>query len=87
MSATDINSANAALQAALVNPDPQIALTLANSLWMHLSDNPVVPAFTQVNRPITARRSGIWRARPNPQVFFGKVCRSRIAQIDAALLQ
>ena len=49
LSATDVNEANAALQASLVNPDPAIALTLANSLWMHLGDNPVLPSFTQVN--------------------------------------
>jgi len=50
LSLTDLNGENAALQAALVNPDPEIALTLANSLWIHLSDNPVLPAFTEVNQ-------------------------------------
>jgi serine protease inhibitor len=49
LSVADVNSDNAALQAALVNPDPQIALTIANSLWMHLSSNSVLPSFTQVN--------------------------------------
>ena len=49
LSVTDVNDANAALQAALVNPDPQIALTVANSLWMHLGSNSVLSLFTQIN--------------------------------------
>jgi len=49
LSVADVNSDNAALQAALVDPDPEIALTIANSLWMHLSNNSVLPSFTQVN--------------------------------------
>jgi serpin B len=49
LTVADVNSDNAALQAALVNPDPEIALTVANSLWMHLSSNSVLPSFTQVN--------------------------------------
>ena len=49
MSVADVNNENAALQAALVNPDPKIALTVASSLWMHLSSNSVLPAFTQAN--------------------------------------
>jgi serpin B len=49
LSVADVNSDNAALQAALVNPDPEIALTVANSLWMHLSSNSVLPSFTQAN--------------------------------------
>jgi len=65
MSAIDINSANAALQAALVNPDPQIALTLANSLWMHLSDNPVLPAFTQVNETYYGAQIGDLAGAPD----------------------
>lgn len=45
-----INADNAALQASLLNPDPQVHLALANSLWMHLAQNPVSTAFTQVNQ-------------------------------------
>ena len=48
-SIASINTANAALQAALINPDPNITLTAANSLWMHLAENSVQPAFTQTN--------------------------------------
>ena len=65
MSAIDMNDANAALQAALVNPDPQIALTLANSLWMHLSDNAVLPAFTQVNKTYYGAQIGDLAGAPD----------------------
>jgi serine protease inhibitor len=36
MSLQEINSGNAVLKAALENPDPQVQLTIANSLWAHL---------------------------------------------------
>ena len=49
LTAQEINNANAALQASLINPDSQVHLTIANSLWMHLSHNPVLPSFTQTN--------------------------------------
>ena len=45
-----LNGDNAALEASLVNPDPDVQITLANSLWMHLSNNPVLPSFTQLNQ-------------------------------------
>jgi serine protease inhibitor len=44
-----LNSDNAALQASLLNPDPKVQLTIANSLWMHLSNNPVSASFTQAD--------------------------------------
>jgi serine protease inhibitor len=45
-----LNDDNAALQASLLHPDPQTTLTLANSLWMHLDDNPVLPSFISINQ-------------------------------------
>jgi serpin B len=45
-----LNSDNAALQASLLDPDPDVQITLANSLWMHLSDTPVLPGFIQLNQ-------------------------------------
>jgi hypothetical protein len=45
----DLNAANAALQGSLVDPDPDVQLVIANSLWMHLNDNPVLPSFTQTD--------------------------------------
>jgi serine protease inhibitor len=49
LSLDQVNNDNAALQAALLNPDSEVQLNLANSLWMHLSDNPVLASFTQAN--------------------------------------
>lgn len=49
LNAADINSANAALEASLINPDPKVQITVANSLWMHLAANPVSNAFIQTD--------------------------------------
>jgi serpin B len=50
MSTQDLNNGNAALQGSLLNPDPQVNLTIANSLWMHLDMNSVPAAFTQMDQ-------------------------------------
>jgi len=50
LSTQDLNSDNAALQGSLLNPDPQVNLTIANSLWMHLDTNSVPAAFTQMDQ-------------------------------------
>jgi serine protease inhibitor len=50
LSTSDLNNDNAALQGSLMNPDPQVILTIANSLWMHLDTNPVPAAFTQMDQ-------------------------------------
>jgi serine protease inhibitor len=50
MSLQTLNEANAALQGSLLNPDPQVQLTIANSLWTHLGVNSVSPAFTQMDQ-------------------------------------
>jgi serine protease inhibitor len=50
LSAQDLNDDNAALQGSLLNPDPQVQLTIANSLWMHLDTNTVPAAFTQMDQ-------------------------------------
>jgi serine protease inhibitor len=49
LSTQDLNNDNAALQASLINPDPVVQLVIANSLWMHLTDNAVSPSFTQMD--------------------------------------
>ena len=49
LAAPQVDSDNAALQAALIDPDPEVQLTIANSLWMHLDENAVNPGFTQIN--------------------------------------
>jgi serpin B len=50
MSMQDLNNGNAALQASLMNPDPHVQLDIANSLWMHLAINAVLPSFTQMDQ-------------------------------------
>ena len=50
VSTQDLNNDNAALQGSLLNPDPQVTLTIANSLWMHLDMNPVPATFTQMDQ-------------------------------------
>lgn len=53
-----VDQDNAALQAALINPDPNVQLTMANSLWMHLSENPVLPSFVSTNETYYAADIG-----------------------------
>jgi serine protease inhibitor len=58
LTASEVDVANAALQASLINPDPDVQMTIANSLWMHLSDNPVLLSFTQINQTYYAAQIG-----------------------------
>lgn len=46
----DLNNDNAALQGSLLNTDPQVRLTIANSLWMHPGPLAVPAAFTEVDQ-------------------------------------
>jgi serine protease inhibitor len=50
LSTADLNNDNAALQGSLMNPDPQVQLTIANSLWRHLGAASVPAAFTQMDQ-------------------------------------
>jgi serine protease inhibitor len=50
LSTQDLNNDNAALQGSLMNPDPQVQLTIANSLWLHLGMTSVPAAFTQMDQ-------------------------------------
>ena len=50
LSTADLNSDNAALEAALLDPDAHVQLTIANSLWMHLSANPVSTSFVDADQ-------------------------------------
>ena len=45
-----VNDGNAALQASLIDADPQVQLQIANSLWIHQSQDAVLPAFTQMDQ-------------------------------------
>jgi serine protease inhibitor len=49
LSLSDMNSANAALQASLLTADPLVKLILANSLWTQSSDSTVLASFTQAD--------------------------------------
>jgi serine protease inhibitor len=49
LSTAALNDDDAALQASLMNPDPKVQLTIANSLWTHLSENPLLASFTKTN--------------------------------------
>lgn len=50
ISTQDLNNDNAALQGSLLNPDPQVQLTIANSLWLHMNKEAVLPSFTQMDQ-------------------------------------
>jgi serine protease inhibitor len=53
MSTQTLNNDNAALLASLIDADPQVQITLANSLWVHLTGdnaNTVLPSFTQMDQ-------------------------------------
>ena len=47
---SQLNNDNAALLAALLDPDPQVTLTIANSLWVPLSGATVSPTFASADQ-------------------------------------
>ena len=55
----------AALQAALIHPDPRVQLTTANSLWMHLSESHVLPSFVSANETYYAAKIGDLSGAPD----------------------
>jgi serine protease inhibitor len=50
MGVSQLNNDNAALLGALLDPDPVVNLTIANSLWVPLSTNTVSPTFTSADQ-------------------------------------
>jgi len=50
LTVAQLNGDNAALQASLLDPDPKVDLTIANSLWVHLSTYPVASAFVSTDQ-------------------------------------
>lgn len=50
LSVSQLNDDNAALLAALLDPDPQVTLTIANSLWVRLSGITVSPTFQSTDQ-------------------------------------
>lgn len=65
LGALAVDQYNAALQAALLNPDPKAQLRMANSLWMHLSENPVLPSFVSTNETYYAAKIGDLSGAPD----------------------
>jgi len=65
LGALAVDQDNAALQAALINPDPKVKLTTANSLWMHLSDNAVLASFVSTNETYYAAEIGDLSGAPD----------------------
>jgi serine protease inhibitor len=59
-----VNNDNAALQASLLDPDPQVQLSISNSLWSHLGSNPVLPAFTAMDQNFYGATVGDLTAAP-----------------------
>ena len=58
LGALAVDKYNAALQAALISPGPKAHLRIANSLWMHLRENPVLPSFASTNETYYAAKIG-----------------------------
>jgi serine protease inhibitor len=82
LSAQELNSDNAALQASLINPDPKVQLTIANSLWMHLADNRVLPSFTQIDEIYYGATLGDLSGAPdNVNAWVGGETHGLITQI------
>lgn len=50
LSVPQLNGDNAALQASLLDPDPKVDLTIANSLWIHLGAHPVASTFVNTDQ-------------------------------------
>jgi serine protease inhibitor len=77
-----LNSDNAALEASLLNPDPDVQVTLANSLWMHLSNNPVLPSFTQLNQTYYGAEIGDLSGAPaNVNAWIASITQGLITNI------
>jgi serine protease inhibitor len=82
LSTADLNNANAALQGSLINPDPQVQLTIANSLWMHLDANAVQPSFTQMDQTYYGATVGDLSGAPaNVNAWVGTETNGLITQI------
>jgi serpin B len=65
MTSSQLNSDNAALQASLLDRDPQVQITVANSIWTHLADNPIAPSFIQTDETYYGAVLGDLSGAPN----------------------
>ena len=57
-----LNGDNAALQASLLDPDPKVDFTIANSLWVHLSAHPMARNFVYLPRFTTSFGASLQKA-------------------------
>jgi len=82
MSLADLNNGNAALQASLFNPDPQVTLTIANSLWFHKDKGQVLPTFVQTNTAYYGSEIGDLAGAPdNINAWASGATHGKITQI------
>jgi serine protease inhibitor len=82
LSTASVNGDNAALQASLLNPDPAVQVTIANSLWMHLASNPVLPSFTATDQTYYGATLGDLAGAPdNVNAWVATETNGLIAQI------
>ena len=64
MGVSQLNDDNAALLASLLNPDPQVTLTVANSLWMDSSSSPVATTFASTDQAYYGAQIGSLAGAP-----------------------
>ena len=64
MGVSQLNDDNAALLASLLNPDPQVTLTVANSLWMDSSSSPVATTFASTDQTYYGAQIGSLAGAP-----------------------
>ena len=82
LSATDINNANAALQASLLTADPVVNLIIANSLWVQSSDSSVLSSFTQTDQTYYGATLGDLSGAPsNVNAWVSNVTQGLISSI------
>jgi serpin B len=66
----------------LINADPVVQVTIANSLWMHLNTNPVLSSFVQTDQTYYGATIGDLSGAPgNVNVWISAETQGLIAQI------
>jgi serine protease inhibitor len=82
LSVPQLNSDNAALLAALLDPDPQVDLTIANSLWVPLGTDTVSAAFMSADQTYYGAEVGdIAGAPANVNAWVASQTQGEITQI------
>jgi serine protease inhibitor len=82
LTTSSLDSDNAALEASLLNADPAVQVTIANSLWMHVASNPVLPSFTATDQTYYGATLGDLSGAPdNVNAWVATETNSLITQI------